>query len=195
MTNERYVYQQDIKERKSAGTGAFHKKNGSKSKKVTFPSDYMTNKERKAMNSSVTTYNLNRPIKVLGVFRSMPIDIQQEYLQKLEDRFHPTFQDIASMFGVSDQTLRFYFRQDGIKWDAHRGRKSVADTDEWKEFLKDQETQYTEKEPDTKQEVKYTNMQITFQMDGFDTGLFEELKRIYKNKKVKISVLIDVLDD
>ena len=44
LSDEEYVFRKDIQEKKSIGRGAFHKKNGSKSKKCNFPSDYMTKK-------------------------------------------------------------------------------------------------------------------------------------------------------
>ena len=52
MTDAEYVFQQDVKERKKMKTGAMHRKCGSKSKKCTLPSDYLTPSQKKKLNES-----------------------------------------------------------------------------------------------------------------------------------------------
>ena len=52
MKDAEYVFRKDIQDKKSIGRGAFHKKTGSKSKKCTLPSDYLSGKEKKALNTN-----------------------------------------------------------------------------------------------------------------------------------------------
>lgn len=106
MTDESYVYSQDIKERKSMRTGAFHKKCGSKSKKCTMPSDYLSRKEKRKMNGTVVSINLGKPITNFGEFKTYSISMQQLYLQNLVDKYGARKTDIIEMLGTSYSTFQ-----------------------------------------------------------------------------------------
>ena len=45
MNDVEFILKEDIKEKKQAGRGYYHKKNGSKSKKCRLPSDSLSKKE------------------------------------------------------------------------------------------------------------------------------------------------------
>lgn len=107
MTDERYVFEQTERERKRLSRGAYNKKNGSKSKMCRLPSDTMTRAEKKAMNGEVISYDLSKPMN-WNQFKSMPKDIQGEYLRKLTDGIGAGRNDVAEMFGVGAQKLSDY---------------------------------------------------------------------------------------
>ena len=65
----------DVLQKKRTASGARHIKKGSKSKKCTLPSGFLTAKQRKELNGNVTTYNLSEPMTWKS-FKAMPLDIQ-----------------------------------------------------------------------------------------------------------------------
>lgn len=111
MTDLQYVYQSDIREKKSTGRGIFHKKNGSKSKKCTLPSDYMTRKEKMAMSGECKTYDM-RKFYTYEEFKQFPDDIQLQYLNSLINRYDVTIAAIADeLFHITPTGLYKYLRK------------------------------------------------------------------------------------
>lgn len=111
MTDLQYVYQSDIREKKSTGLGIFHKKNGSKSKKCTLPSDYLTRKEKMAMSGECKTYDM-RKFYTYEEFKQFPDDIQLQYLNSLINRYDVTIAAIADeLFHITQTGLYKYLRK------------------------------------------------------------------------------------
>ena len=87
LPDEQYVMISDsIEKKKIAHSSHNRKTHCGKGGRVKFPSDYLSKKELKAMNSDVKTYNLNRPM-IWKEFRSMPQDLQIMYIKKLRNEF------------------------------------------------------------------------------------------------------------
>ena len=108
LSDEEYIYRQGIKEKKSVGRGAFHKKNGSKSKKCNFPSDYMTKKERDAMNGEVMSYNPNAWY-TWEEFKRLPMEYQVKYVNSLLGKYECGINAISNtLFGLNDRSLALY---------------------------------------------------------------------------------------
>ena len=61
MTDERYTFVQDVKEKKRTARGYHNKVRRGGAMKL--PSDYLTKKERDAMNGECVTISLDRPMK------------------------------------------------------------------------------------------------------------------------------------
>lgn len=134
MTDESYVYSQDIKERKSMRTGAFHKRCGSKSKKCTMPSDYLSRKEKRKMNGNVVSINLGKPITNFGEFKTYSISMQQLYLQNLVDKYGARKTDVIEMLGTTYTTFQKYI--DGQKLDVKfASTKKHAPDDRFVSFI------------------------------------------------------------
>lgn len=111
MTDIQYVYQSDIHEKKSTGRGVFHKKNGSKSKKCTMPSDYLSIKEKMGMSGECKTYNM-RKFYTYEEFKQFPDDIQLQYLNSLINRYDVTIAAIADeLFHITPAGLYKYLRK------------------------------------------------------------------------------------
>lgn len=127
MTDEQFVYNQDIKERKSMRTGAFHKKNGSKSKKCSMPSDYLTRKEKKKLNSECVSVSMDKPMTNFNQFRSLSISTQQQYLQNLVNKYGARKSDFPVMFGVSYTTFMKHVDGQNLNVDFGKGRKKSMD--------------------------------------------------------------------
>lgn len=109
MSDEEFVYRQDIKEKKATGRGAFHKKGGSKSKKCNFPSDYMTRKEKLALNGEVMSYNPNKFYE-WAEFKKLPMEYQVKYVNSLMDKYQIGLSNVSTtLFGLSKSGLYAWF--------------------------------------------------------------------------------------
>lgn len=81
--------------------------NGSKSKKCTLPHERLTKKERESMNGEVKTYNVGKPMNWL-TFKGMPLDLQKQYIRRLQLTFSANDAMLADMFGISRPTVALY---------------------------------------------------------------------------------------
>jgi hypothetical protein len=126
----------DVLQKKRIARGAIHMKGGSKSKKCTLPSDHLTQAQWKRRNGPVNTYSLNQPMD-WETFKSLPIDIQQSYVDILQRRFNVTAATISKeLFGNTAPVLRLHMDKHGIKYTAMKGRGMTADEREiWERWL------------------------------------------------------------
>lgn len=99
----------DVKQKKQIARSAFSRKNGSKSKYCSLPSDNMTEAQWKKRNGSIMSYDLKKPMNWVQ-FTTMPVDIQEEYLRGLSDRYHVTIKCLSDLFGVSWDTVSRYIK-------------------------------------------------------------------------------------
>ena len=134
MTNEEYIFQQTNRERKQIGAGAYARKNGSKTKKCTLPSDNLTAGQIKKRNGEIMQYKLNQPMK-WNEFRSMPEDLQREYIQKLESEKKARAIDIAEMLGINKNYLSNYTRTLFQGKTPFTGKHQVNQSQEWRDFI------------------------------------------------------------
>ena len=103
----------DIMEKKRIAQGARARKCGSKSRKCTLPSDYLTAAQKKGLNGKVSTYNLSGPM-TYSKFRVMPDDLQKEYLLKLRNEMGATLTAMGKMMQCSPETVRQALMRHGI---------------------------------------------------------------------------------
>lgn len=103
----------DIMEKKRIAQGARARKCGSKSRKCTLPSDYLTAAQKKGLNGKVITYNLSGPM-TYSKFRVMPDDLQKEYLLKLRNEMGATLTAMGKMMQCSPETVRQALMRHGI---------------------------------------------------------------------------------
>ena len=124
----------DVMTKKRIARGAAARKCGSKSRRCTLPSDYLTDAQKKARNGKMSTYNLSKPM-TYEQFKLMPRDLQREYLLKLRNDMHASSRVIAQMFGCSDETVRVVIRNLGINTG---GKKMFMNLDQlmrWNNWL------------------------------------------------------------
>lgn len=106
MTDEEFVFNQTVKERKSIGRGAFHKKGGAK--KCTLPSDYLTPAQKKKLTVPTVTWRMNA-FYSYPEFKAMPDDIQEAYLVTIIKKYKVGITAIATaLFGVTGPALYAY---------------------------------------------------------------------------------------
>jgi len=125
MTDEKFTFIDDVRSKKKIATGAYHKRTHcGKSGAVKFPSDFMTKKEREAMNGEVKSYKLNDPM-TWKEFKAMPDDIKITYIKALREKYNVSNTYIAQMLGVDQTVVSTETRRLGIpsnmvgkrKWD------------------------------------------------------------------------------
>lgn len=124
MTDEKYCYVQDVKEKKNVARSARNARtHPGKKGSVKLPCDYLTGKELKAMSGAVQSYNLKTPMP-WNTFKTMPDDLKKEYINGLRTRFGATDLKIAEMMGVTKQPLLFEVKRLGLsKGKTAGGRK------------------------------------------------------------------------
>lgn len=139
MNDVEFILKEDIKAKKQAGRGYYHKKNGSKSKKCRLPSDSLSKKEIEKMNGECKLYNLNKPMNYSN-FCAMPVDLRIKYLEMLRDKFGANQTEISKMMGVADTTLACHRAKFlGSKPVFKRYKHSRLDVEAWNRFVNGEE--------------------------------------------------------
>lgn len=105
MTDAEFCFKEDVRNRSIVKKGVIHKKNGSKSRKCTLPSDYLTASQKKKRNGECFNMRMNEPIRDWKVFRSYPENLQAEYLNNLVTTYDARRCDVAEMLGISASML------------------------------------------------------------------------------------------
>ena len=134
MTDERYLFMQDIKEKNRTKSGAYHKRSGAKSKYVGLPSDHMTKAEWKRRNSPVKTYNINTCIHDWNTFKELPADLKREYILRCRNTYGARLPVVAESLSVNPVTLRKNLIDSGIS--VGRGGTYTLKP-EWQGFVAD----------------------------------------------------------
>lgn len=197
MNDAEYVFYQEIREKKSAGRGTFHKKCGAKSKKCTLPSDRMTRKEREAMNSEVVSWSMSA-FYDYATFKSMPPDIQIEYLQGITDKWHVGCSAVSEiLFKNPKSSLDGYLRYRGldgkIAWHGLTGVKARVYNAEFQKAV----DEVFPVETSTAEQVSIDEVfsgklvNTTISMDGFDQDTFGWLAQKYFGQNVIVTITVE----
>lgn len=114
MTDEEYIFRTECAEKKRTARGSFNRlPHAGRGGKVKMPSDYLTKKEREAMNGEVITYQMNKPMS-WAQFKKMPDDTKREYINSIIHKYDPQQTAVAAMFGVTPRTLYVLCEELGI---------------------------------------------------------------------------------
>lgn len=156
MTDEKYEFVTDIREKKNVARSARGRRTHcGKGGWAKLPSDNMTNKEWKAMNGKVESYRLNEPM-AYEEFKNMPGDLRVMYVKALIEKFNVPISRIAQMLGVSEAGLRLMLKDLGfatgprsgkMKWDQEGWAKWCNGVKTGDAYLTEEEIIGTEDEP------------------------------------------------
>lgn len=125
----------DVVQRKRLARNAYAKKNGSRSKKCTLPSDYLSKKEWNARNGKVVSMKMDQ-VTDWKTFRMMSHDIQEEYLKRLVQKYDCTGKDIAQMFGITNPAFYNYVSKHKLRPGFVAGHIMPKDKRaEWERFI------------------------------------------------------------
>lgn len=137
MTDEEYVFQQDVKERKKMKTGAMHRKCGAKSKKCTLPSDHLTYSQKKKLNGECEIINLNKPLSGFNELKKYSISLQIEYLKNCITKYGARKTDVVKMLKTTHTNFNNYCKRYRIVLEfPNRGTGWHSQMDErWAKFI------------------------------------------------------------
>ncbi len=115
MDDEKYVFFQDVREKKVTGYSARKQRSHcGKGGRVKFPSDYLTKKELKNMSGECKSYRMNSPMK-WQEFKAMPKDLQIAYIKAIKDKYNPPIVAIAKMMEIDRANLSRYLMSLGFE--------------------------------------------------------------------------------
>ena len=130
MTDEKFTFIEDLRDKKRTATGAHHKRTHcGKGGAIRFPSDFKTKKEREAMNGEVKSYKLNDPMG-WEEFKAMPDDVQKLYITALREKYNVSDTNIFKMMGINQTSGSRYLRTRGMSA-PERGGREKWDADGW----------------------------------------------------------------
>lgn len=105
LPDEIHEFYEDCKDKKSTAQSARHARSHcGKGGRVKFASDYMTKKEREAMNGECKSYRMNDPIS-WKEFKTWPSEHQITYIKLLRAKYNAPDKYIAEMMGISRPCL------------------------------------------------------------------------------------------
>lgn len=135
MTDEKYVFTQDVRDKKITARSARHTRTHcGKGGAVKFPSDFMTRKEIEAMNGEVKSYKLNAPM-TWKEFKAIPDDIKAIYIKALRTKFGVPDAHIAKMFGIGQNMVSKEVIRLGINMGKTRSGRTHWDKEGWLAFM------------------------------------------------------------
>ena len=144
----------DALQKKRVAASARRRKSGSRSRRVSLPSDHLTQKELKAMCGEVQSYDMASPIQ-WSAFLTWPRDLQQEYISKLQADYGATGEMLAECFATSRATVIRGLEESGIRLvpqPRHLSKKDVLErTQRWHGFLYSDHGAPCEETPETEE--------------------------------------------
>lgn len=100
MSDEAYDYYEDCKEKKKTANSARNRRgHRGKSGRMKTASDYMTEKELRALDGEVKTYRMGSPMN-WSEFSAMPDDLKKMYIKNLRKKFNVPDEELAISMGV-----------------------------------------------------------------------------------------------
>ena len=130
MTDERYTFVMDVKEKKRTARGYHNKvRQGGKMK---LPSDYLTRKEKQALNGDIKTFRLNEPM-AWDEYKALPEDLKRGYLERMRDVHGANAAAVREMLGICRKTLNNECQRLDVHF--HRGNWTKDERTRWAAFL------------------------------------------------------------
>ncbi len=132
-------FEYDCKCKKDIARSAHNHVNARRGK-CKLPHEYLSAKERKALNGEVKTYSLRVPLTI-AQFITLPRDLKQEYLTWLQQTFHANDTMLAELWNTSTWSAGVYRKAAGVA-SMGRGRKSFPTQEQreaWNAWLHEEE--------------------------------------------------------
>lgn len=212
MTNEAYVFNETNRERAILKRSACHKKGGSKSKSCKLGVDKMSQKQIEAMHGPVKSWKMTE-FYTWDEFKSMPEDIQVEYLNYLVDTYHVSVGAIESkLFNLSAGCVYKYLKNNKLSSRVHHSglhgssacsyvdafRKAVNDAKEPKveeavvetEALSDDIISHPCKPESTLETMEFSTEYIA---NGIDYKSLEAVEKMFSGRKIRVSITLEIV--
>ena len=104
MTDENYVFVEDLRDRKRIASGSRSKKNGSKSKKCSLPSDTLSPAKLKKLNGPIESVQLDAPMDYESI-KALNPSLRFLYIDHLVQEHHARRVDLMEMLGISQSAI------------------------------------------------------------------------------------------
>lgn len=198
MTDENYVFNQTIKERKAMAIESRHKINGCKSKKCTLPHENLTRKELEKMNGEVITLDLNH-FYTWDEFLTFSEESKTDYIEHIIKKYSASISAISGIVFGNTLLLGRYITDHmlPVKASIVRGYAAKKGKDALKRDIMEQRNEFVSvEEINPKREpefVKYSEgpvIDMDLTLDRFDDDIWMLLKNVFKNQDVDISIQI-----
>ena len=209
MTDEKFLFQQDVRQKSNVAKSARHRRTHTgKSGGVKLPSDYMTEKERNAMNGNVESYRLNDPM-TWDEFNKMPDDIKVLYIKALRQKYGVSDSRIAGMMGLPQVTFSKEVRRLGLGMGRYNTQKVPFNKEAWvawcygapapekvkEEVAQDIPTQAEEAAPVTYHTEKAIPRCGSLTFDGSVKSAFDTVSVLLGGANVRITITWELLDN
>lgn len=100
MSDEAYDYYEDCKEKKKTANSARNRRgHNGKGGRMKTASDYMTQKQLRALDGEVKTYRMGSPMNWCE-FNSLPDDLKKMYVKNLRKKFNVPDEALATAMDV-----------------------------------------------------------------------------------------------
>lgn len=137
MSDEAFDLLEENREKKNIAQSARSRRgNAGKRGAVNLPSDFMTKKQREALNGECKTYKLGEPMTWVD-FKAMPDDLKIEYIKKLRKKYHVPDAALAEAMSVPTSTFGKCIRdlKLGLGRSAAAAGRAWYDTDDCDKFV------------------------------------------------------------
>lgn len=125
----------DVLQKKRTAYGAKHKVTGSKSRKCTLRTDFMTPSQIRKENGAMISYNINKPMD-WKTFNSISPIIGKEYIERLVDVYNVNYSRLSDMFGVGRKVISTKLSKDPYNIVFKRGSSMTEENRrQWYMFL------------------------------------------------------------
>ena len=216
MTNEAYVFNETNRERAILKRSVCHKKGGSKSKSCKLGVDKMSQNQIEAMHGPVKSWKMTE-FYTWDEFKSMPKDIQVEYLNYLVDTYHVSVGAIESnLFHLGGGCVYKYLKRNKLSSRVHhsgmRGRSALSYVDAFRKTVNDA------KEPKVEEDVVETESETEASSDdiisypyepeptletmefsteyiafGVDYKSLEAVEKMFSGRKIRVSITLEIV--
>lgn len=128
-------FEYDCLQKKRLARQAKYRKRGSRSKKCSLSSDFMTQKQWLERCGAVLSVNLNQPVS-WDVFKELGKKTQEEYIGNLMKIYSVNATSLAAMFHVQPLTVRRFIQAKRLNLSFPVGRSMNAEQKAaWESFL------------------------------------------------------------
>lgn len=214
MTNEAYVFNETNRERAILKRSACHKKGGSKSKSCKLGVDKMSNKEIEAMHGPVKSWKMTE-FYTWDEFKSMPEDIQVEYLNYLVDTYHVSVGAIESnLFHLGGGCVYKYLKRNKLISRVHHsgmhGRSALSYVDAFRKVVNDAKELKVEEdvvetvsealsddiishpyEPESTLETM--EFSTSYIANSIDYKSLEAVEKMFSGRKIRVSITLEIV--
>jgi hypothetical protein len=183
----------EVMQKKKLARSARHKKNGSRSRYVSLPSDY-----EKPKKEDVKVYKIGKPIS-WEEFKSYPHDVQVQYLEWIKDNLGVTTASCAEMWGIRKGTVSSQFgaTRMNLAGILPRSCSKYAET-KFKKWLKgdEKESATTEVKEEPPKETPVVEEPVFFnvisscdmQLKGKAIEIGQTIYKLFRDQEISVTV-------